>query len=448
MQIAYTQVLYKSDVNYLINRQGYRATHKTELFKYPLKPITDRSVNSMQLSASSVFTENIPENMFSIKLALIHHSWTLYAEPWAVNKYLGHDILGARFSRFGLMGRYMRSYLKYSGNNINFQIGRFNQRWGQSWSQSLMFSLYALPFDQASLSFNLDKWSFDMFGGSFSSEMLDPTTKINRHVAGHRISRVLNNNKILIEAGEVVVYTGENRSWDIQYLSPFSIYYIDMFSPSNFHLNDSSGHNNENTLIFFSLRWNYSSSRSFYGEFLLDDFQVDDKGYQNKLGWKIGSDGIIKIKDILFTYEIEYSRINSWSYLNRGQFTNFENLGHSVGYPYGPDNHVFSVQFDSRLSNKTLLDIEYAYIEKGMNTLRSVSDEVNNRNTTNDSFPRPPVSTHNLLRISVSWLMQHGKVEFGWSNHPFANHIAYDGEVDVKGSLFLKFQGHYTFTGF
>ena len=436
------------NLGYILNRQSFRKAHDLTLFREPQGQSCTAPKNYLKILSSSQISHNYPTNYTSIQLQLGSGKWALFTEPWIVNDEYGHDVLGASFSRFGIMGRYLQSYLLYSPDNFTFKLGRFRQRWGQSWSHSMMFSLYSLPFDQAYLEFSLGEWEFNLFGGSLSSEMVEGSRKINRHISGHRISRSFLENKLHAEAGEIVLYTGENRGWDIQYLSPFSLYYIDLFDPSNYNRRDTVKHNNENAIMFFTLRWIHANNLSFYSELLLDDFQVDDKGYQNKLGLKLGVDGALIIKSIPITYELEFTSINSWTYLNRGERTNFENLGHTLGNPYGPDNKSLRVQADGWLNKHMLFGIEYAYLEKGINTLQSTSNETDNLNTIKDSFPRPPVNYYNLVKLSLSCVLKYGSVGFGWSNIPFSNQIAYEGNPEIDGSFYLKLQGHYTFSGF
>ena len=443
-----SQELYNVGNEYVQSRQNYRQTHTAEYFKYPNDNYEKSIGTNLRIRANTILNEGKPLSMLNANLSLNNKYWTLYSDAWVVHEDFGRDILGASFSRFGMKGRYLQSFLKYRSEKFTFKLGRFPQRWGQSWSHGIMFSLYSLPFDQVSLQVPIQRWEYELFSGSFSSEMIGSTIKINRHIAGHKISRSLLNKKLLIEAGEIIIYTGEGRNWDIKYLNPFSLYYINMFDPSNYLTKESDNWNNDNAIMFFSARWIYSRTLSAYIEFILDDFQVDNTGRQNKLGFKLGMDGAGTFIKHKFTYELDYTSIDSWTYLNRGKFTNFENLGHSVGFPYGPDLIFFRVQTDSWLLDKLLLDIEYIYMEKGVNTLRTVPDELNNKNTVNDAFPRQPVTISTYFEFSLSWWFKYGAVKVGWSNIPFANQIAYEGNTEIDGSYYIKLQGHYTFSGF
>ena len=139
--LGYSQVLFENSPDYIFDRQEYRQDHRYGLFLIPAQPGEKFAENSMRLASSLQFRNDIPENVLFIQLLMTAKRWSLYTEPWIVNEYYGTDIIGADFSRLGLKGRYVQSYLKYGGENFRFKLGRFRQRWGQSYRNSLVFSL-------------------------------------------------------------------------------------------------------------------------------------------------------------------------------------------------------------------------------------------------------------------------------------------------------------------
>ena len=113
-----------------------------------------------------------------------------------------------------------------------------------------------------------------------------------------------------------------------------------------------------------------------------------------------------------------------------------------MGYPYGSDCQSFRVQADSWVKPNILLDIEYTLLKKGANLLSTINA---NENTLNDPFPLKPVNTYNLAKISISYLMNHSIIEVGWSIIPFANRIAFDGDVNSVKIFYLKLQSDISF---
>jgi len=148
----------------------------------------------------------------------------------------------------------------------------------------------------------------------------------------------------------------------------------------------------------------YKPNLSFFGELLIDDFQVDENNYQDGLGYKIGADGAFDISGKPITWVLEWTSINSWTYIHHGQFTSWQNRGHALGYQYGPDLKSLHIQADLQINNSLMFSIESDWLEKGSNTL---STPWGNSDNKDDPFPKPPVTDHALLVTSVSWFWKY-----------------------------------------
>ena len=240
--------------------------------------------------------------------------------------------------------------------------------------------------------------------------------------------------------GEQIVYTGLNRGFEWHYLNPFVPYFFTALEGDE---ESSTNGDNDNSILFASMRYVYKPNLSFFGELIIDDFQVDDNNLQDGFGLKIGADGAFDISGKPITWVVEWTSINSWTYIHHGQFTSWQNRGHSLGYQYGPDLNSLHIQADMWISKALLVNIEADWLEKGSNTL---STEWGNTDNKNDSFPRPHVTRHELLATSLSWYWKYGILEAGWSNYDFQNKIAFsDPHSKAEGSFFLKAQFYYDF---
>lgn len=189
---------------------------------------------------------------------------------------------------------------------------------------------------------------------------------------------------------------------------------------------------------------------SIFGELLIDDFQVDENNLQNGLGYMIGADGAFDISGKPITWVLEWTSINSWTYIHHGQFTSWQNRGHALGYKYGPDLNAFHFQAEIEILKSLSYNIEYTWLEKGSNTLTT---EWGNADNKDDPFPKPPVTKHKLFTTSVSWFWKYarlpdwqGILEAGWSNYDFPNKIAYSDPANkINGGFFLDIQLNYNF---
>ena len=90
-------------------------------------------------------------------------------------------------------------------------------------------------------------------------------------------------------------------------------------------------------MIIFSSRYHINNLNSIFFEFIIDDYQIHDNPVQNMLGSKVGFEGQAKLLNYNFIWEAEYTQIDSWTYIHHGNFTNWQNRGHAIGYPYGSD---------------------------------------------------------------------------------------------------------------
>ena len=161
--------------------------------------------------------------------------------------------------------------------------------------------------------------------------------------------------------------------------------------------------------------------------------------YPNNLGIKIGIDGLYTflLKDIYFN--IEYNKLDNWTYIHGGQFTNWQNRDHSIGYPYGSDLWSTNLQLESWISKGMLLSFDWLLLKKGNNNL---STYWIGQGSTGLNFPSNPISNYSLIDLAM--LLYHSKVimKMGLSNNIFPNTIALGIKEDYNRdiSLYLEIQ--------
>ena len=278
-----------------------------------------------------------------------------------------------------------------------------------------------------------------MLSGQLGSELLNGE-RIKRNIAGHRPTWISKDGKLLAGFGEQIIYTGQNRTIEWHYLNPVVPYFFSCLEGDEESSDESD---NDNSIVFATIRYVPKPNLSFFSELIVDDFQVDNNNLQNGLGYKIGADGAFNISGNPITWVLEWTSINSWTYIHHGQFTSWQNRGHAIGFPYGPDLRSLYVQAEMWLNKFLLINLEADWMEKGFNTL---STEWANSNNRNDPFPILPITRHTLFVTSLSWYWERGIVEAGWSNYPFPNEIAFrDPLSETEGNFFLKAQLFYDF---
>ena len=286
---------------------------------------------------------------------------------------------------------------------------------------------------------NFGRFQLELLAGQLGSELLNGK-RIKRNIAGHRLTFLSKNGKLLAGLGEQIIYTGQNRGIELHYLNPVVPYFFTALEDDE---ENSSEGDNDNSIVFATIRYVPKPKLSFFGELIIDDFQVDDNNYQDELGYKIGIDGAFTITGKPVTWALEWTSINSWTYIHHGQFTSWQNRGHALGFPYGPDLKSLHIQADMWVSKALLLNIESDWLEKGSNTLATKWGNADNKN---DPFPKLPVTSHTLLVTSLSWYWKYGIIEAGWSNYQFPNRIAFNNpHSKAEGSFFMKAQSFLRF---
>ncbi len=391
----------------------------------------------MAITPSWVIDPYYNYGIYKGSLAVKNSTWFLFIEPVVTNSEVGKQILGTDFNLFGLNGRIINSYIKYNSGKKSFLWGRTSVYWGQKESRSIIQSNLVPTYDHGLFELRLSNFKGELLAGQLGSEILNDK-RITRFISGHRLTGNFFNEKLEIQLGEQIIYTGYNRNIELFYLNPIVPYF---FAVTDGDDSNENGINNDNSMIFTNGRYLLKNNYSLFWEFILDDYQYNDTNVQDMLGWKLGLEGQSNFFNYQVNWETEYTQIDSWTYIHHGQFTNWQNRGHAIGYPYGTDLRSFYVQADTWLKNETLkLDIEYTWLEKGAN---NINTSWGNNDTLDDPFPSEPVKTFHLLKTSILYKTKYATLQTGYTNKPFPYEIA-NGLIDeLKGGFFLSASLHY-----
>ena len=425
-------------------RHQYRLTHDlaTPLFPIPHSLIPDTIPYSLfpipskdayiRLLPQLHLNNRIPNHQFRLWSSTKWNNFSMFIEFLAVNENYGVSHVSSDYSRGGVSGRVLNSFIDYSTDAVSLRFGRSPVFWGQSWEASIIQSGYYPSYENITASVHLGNFKYEILAGQLSSEHVDDT-RIRRNIAGHRINWGLGNGKLVLGVGEQIIYTGENRPVELFYLNPVVPYFFTALE------GDETGTpDNDNSIIIAYGRYVHKPNLSAYFELVIDDFQVDENTTPHATGFKFGVDGGTQIKGREISFEAEYTRVGSWTYIHHGQYTSWQNRRHPIGYRYGPDCQSFMALADYWLQpGKLMLSAKYTYLEKGSNNLNTVWASPG---TKGDPFPTSPVTRHSLLVTSLKYFHKFGLLEAGWSNYPVGN-AEIDGIIkEPKGSFFLKAQ--------
>ena len=110
-----------------------------------------------------------------------------------------------------------------------------------------------------------------------------------------------------------------------------------------------------------------NNRHKFYGQFLIDDFQIDsevrDDNEPDEIGILFGIH-TINLFDLVDA-RLEYLKITNRTYNQIYERNRYENRGELIGHPFGPDGDRYSISFIKWFGNNKKVSLDLIYRRKG-----------------------------------------------------------------------------------
>ncbi|MCI0595838.1 MAG: capsule assembly Wzi family protein, partial [candidate division Zixibacteria bacterium] len=256
------------------------------------------------------------------------------------------------------------TYLKYHHKYFELIFGRQRLQWGPGFSEVDLIAPNPPPFDMLRLKATYKALHFQFFFTRLD-DAINPATPFDtvpRYFSAHRLA-VKPRRWLELSLSEVVLYGGPNRKLEWYYLLPFVPFYGEQYN--NFK--------DDNPV--WSIDWSVTPFKNLahYGEFLIDDFQIDCIGggcsepqqIGIRLGFFASSLGPYKNNSI----NLEYSRINNYVY-GQNRYYNLY-LYHSVpiGAPLGPSGDYVLLRYRQYFSKNFDAGFSAEYRRKGQDSV-------------------------------------------------------------------------------
>ncbi len=324
--------------------------------------------------------------------------------------------------------------LAYRSGPLLLQLGRTWRRWGPGWTGSLLLGDDHAPGDGFDLAYTRAHWSARFFCERLDDIPPDEESIAGRHryLAGHRLD-VQPLPRLRLGLSEMALLATEDGLpfWLCNPLLPWVLVQQE-------HGREASP---VNILGALDAVWNPAPHWSLYGQFLLDDMQIDTEDrdvYPDQLGWLAGllwqgrspvdgseADGPPRIA-CGPAAGLEYSRIGTWTYVHRQPAVRYEAWSGPLGHPDGPDAETASAFGEWRFAGwlrRTLLLARWQ--RSGRITLDTPETSTGQAG---EGFPSPPVRRRVLLggvcelrgpagtswEARLSWLAEDDAARDGW----------------------------------
>jgi hypothetical protein len=243
----------------------------------------------------------------------------------------------------GVSGFPENATLDYKTNDLGIRFGLERISWGYGNYGNLMFSNQAMPMTV--IGFTYHRWIFDYeevigFLSPIKSELdsmqadISYFTDQQRYLSAHSLT-LRPVKSLSLSLREAVLYGGPGRRFEPVYTLPLLWY----------HGNQLNSRMDDNILMSAGLDYRLRGKFWLYGEFLVDDYQVDKStrgdNEPNELAY-LGGGEIYDMPLRKISLSFEYARVNDWTY-NQGRPQNrYINNNFPVGFPTGPDGDIWN----------------------------------------------------------------------------------------------------------
>ncbi|MBD3232666.1 MAG: hypothetical protein GF315_02970 [candidate division Zixibacteria bacterium] len=304
---------------------------------------------------------------------------------------------GKKWSGFGGYGSTV--YGAYTTERLHLKLGRQRMKWGSGNSGSLILSGRSMPYDGLQFTYAL-RYNLKIKTFTF---VLDPYedslgTYNERYLSGHRLIWMPFEN-LIFGLSEVVIYGGEGRNPEIYYTIP-------LFFLHGSQLNQSR---DDNTLIGTDFRWRPFAATEVYGEFMIDDLQIEDKSKMDDepaeyaMLFGIYRSGLPLLP--LFDLSLEYVRITNRTYNQPEPRNRYINRGYYIGHPLGNDVDKLTGEIVFRPAGSIWVSVELSTTRRGEGRVENQWDTpwLYTDNFKED-FPTGVVEKANEVRIFLEYL--------------------------------------------
>jgi len=280
---------------------------------------------------------------------------------------------------------------------LRLAFGREFWRWGRSPVDAMLISDQSPPFDGLRASYRSRRWAFMFHATMLDSMMMEGSPAARRYLIGHRLDwRPRGNLELAIS--EVIIFGGAGRPWALNYLNPFVPYYWEQLN------NDT----NDNPLWNLEASWRPRRNLEFYGEWFIDDFQIDFKSEPQQIGVVIGGALSTGPGERLFL-NAEYQRINTFVYGQgkpHNRYYHHRDLNNQligIGSDLGPD--ADRITFHPKWRHSRHLDIMglLEHIRRGADRIDSLQQTAVPKNV-----PFPSGTVESRTTVGIGAHMQDG----------------------------------------
>ncbi len=225
-------------------------------------------------------------------------------------------------------------YISYAPSKMfNLQLGHGKNFIGDGY-RSLFVSDATSPYPFFKLNTSFWKIKYTntwMWLRDVRPEVTEDGAFLTKYIANHYLSWNVSK-RLNIGLFESVIWKNDNnRGFDFNYINPIIFYRAIEFS---------TGSRAGNAIVGLSSKYKWSDNVNFYGQFILDEFSLNDiksgnKSWKNKFGFQLGAKyyNAFKVDNLLLQFE--YNQVRPYTYSHNEVATNYGHNNQSLAHLWG-----------------------------------------------------------------------------------------------------------------
>jgi hypothetical protein len=317
--------------------------------------------------------------------------------------------------------------LGYKGGRFSLFMGRDELAWGLDRSRGLLSSGAAPTMDMFKFTYLEEKVLFTSAHTKLRRGDEDPWAEtVNRYLSAHRLDLKFWP-RLTFSVSEVVLYGGENRTFDPIYLNPISVFYAEQWNSRS----------QDNILFAADMTLLFQRAAELRFEVVVDDFQYDF-AKPHEMGFGLDLKARNPLLDLYSLLGCSYFHIRNGTYGHKVEYNRYTHENSIIGYPHGPDGDMVEVWFAFSLPTEALWKVRFSQRRQGEGRASDPQDEP----PEDESFPSGVVEKTLTVGFDVSWrptyswLIEGGVEWYGVRNQD--NIESADGD-DVRVALAVAF---------
>jgi hypothetical protein len=355
-------------------------------------------------------------------------SLLLYSDLWAGKFKDAEEFTDALIKGSDLILYTEDTYVSWRSRWLDFSFGRNRTALGPGRSGSLLWSSTAEPTTNI-------RWGGSLLGGKLRGTILHADVDASEwaRLAAHRLDWVPIPS-LSFGLQEAARYTSSH--WEPLYVIGILPYALVQRLLETDTRGDSAGVSvRNNVMLGLDARWRLLPGTSLYGEFLIDDINLEEGGAPSRLAYQFGWLGAGRLFGKRLAWRGEFTRINRFVYtVFYGE--NFIHQAEPLGYPTGSDSRTLRADFQYDFSSDWYLDLSGIQVEKGEGGIDEFYDP--DGPPASGSGFGGVVETTRLFRTGLTWTPRDGvELRGDWSYRwrDNANHTQGLDDEDWGGRL-------------